>query len=54
MKKILMVVALFGFGMMVGCGEEPAKKPTTGSSAKPAAGAPADTAKAPADTAKKP
>jgi hypothetical protein len=30
MKKILIVVALFGFGMMVGCGDDSTTKKTSG------------------------
>ncbi len=35
MKKILTLVALLGFGLMVGCGEETPKKTTGTTSASP-------------------
>ena len=54
MKKMLAVLALFGFVMMVGCGDEPKKGP--GSSGSTAVG-PQGTVKhdtaTPADTSKK-
>jgi hypothetical protein len=38
MKKILVVLALFGFGMMVGCGDDTTGKPKTSGTTAPTSG----------------